>query len=372
MSIITKASREWSSRPADERFVNLDDMQSHFDDIKRNSRSVVVSSRALEIRPKVGDDLHGLEVFGPNGVGYEPTNWSFGQLASLSAAPAGYLRTLPAPLAADNINYGLKYLREVEDIGVLITKDSGGAPVKNQLRAATGPAYGRVWCSDVIAAVRARFGNGTGQDGSAWKVPGEFGKAVAITQKNTTLYASDRDCFVFLADEQNRIEVPDRRDGKPGSLSRGFFVWNSEVGSATLGVATFLFDYVCMNRIIWGSKEYAEIKIRHTAGAPDRFVEEVAPALEAYSHSSTGGIVKALEHARAARLDNVEDFLGKRFGNKIGALIALQHKEEEGRPIETVWDAVTGATAYARRIPHQDRRVEFERDAGKLLDLVAA
>lgn len=366
-STITKASREWSNRPADERFTDLDQIQAHFDNIKANSRSAVVSSRALKVVPKTRDEIHGIEIFGANGVGYEPSHWAFGQLANLSGAPAGYLRQLPAPLAADNINYGLRYLREVEDVGVLISKTD-----KNRFNAATGPAYGRVWNADVIAAIRARFGNGTGTDGSDWKVPGEFGKAVTVTKANTTLYASDRDCFVFLADEKNRIEIGDRRDGKPGTLARGFFVWNSEVGSATLGVATFLFDYVCCNRIVWGAKEYAEIKIRHTSGAPDRFVEEVAPALEAYAKSSTGGIVKAIADARAARLDDVSDFLAERFGKRIGALVALQHVEEEGRPIETVWDAVTGATAYARRIPHQDNRVEFERTAGKLLDLVAA
>jgi hypothetical protein len=43
---------------------------------------------------------------------------------------------------------------------------------------------------------------------------------------------------------------------------------------------------------------------------------------------------------------------------------------DEGRPIETVWDAVTGATAYARSIPWQSDRVEFETQAGGLLDLV--
>jgi hypothetical protein len=48
------------------------------------------------------------------------------------------------------------------------------------------------------------------------------------------------------------------------------------------------------------------------------------------------------------------------------------HVAEEGRPIETVWDAVTGATAYARSIPWTAERVEFETLAGDLLDEVAA
>jgi hypothetical protein len=66
--------------------------------------------------------------------------------------------------------------------------------------------------------------------------------------------------FVFLADEENRIELPNRRAGRLGSFARGFFVWNSEVGKTTLGAGFFLFDYVCCNRIIWGADQYTELQ----------------------------------------------------------------------------------------------------------------
>jgi hypothetical protein len=98
-----------------------------------------------------------------------------------------------------------------------------------ELAAVTGPNYGRIWNADVAKALRDRFGDGvTGQ----FTVPGEFGKAVdEVTKANTTLFAGERDMFVFLADEKNRIEVPNRRNGEAGEMARGFFVWNSEVGS---------------------------------------------------------------------------------------------------------------------------------------------
>lgn len=44
------------------------------------------------------------------------------------------------------------------------------------------------------------------------------GQVKPITKQSTTLYASDRDMWVFLADEHNRIELPNRRNGKTGSL----------------------------------------------------------------------------------------------------------------------------------------------------------
>jgi hypothetical protein len=285
-----------------------------------------------------------------------------GQAANLVGAPGGYLRELPAPLAADCLNYGFQVERDARDIGVLLTKNG-----TSELRAVTGPNYGRIWDGDVVAALIDRFGDGATGD---WRVPGVFGQLVDVTRENTTLFSGDRDMFVFLADEQNRIELPGRRDGQTGTLARGFFVTNSEVGAGALKVKTFLFDYVCANRIVWGAHELDEISIRHTASAPDKFIDLVEPALVEYSRSSAANVSGILRGAQAAKIDKVDKFLANRFGPRVAARVQHAHMLDEGRPIETVWDAVTGATAYARSIPWQAERVEFETLAGGLLDLV--
>jgi hypothetical protein len=120
--------------------------------------------------------------------------------------------------------------------------------------------------------------------------------------------------------------------------------------------------------MIWGAKGYEEIKIRHTSSAPDKFLMECAPALKAYSESSTSSIVTAIENAKADRLSNVDEFLAKRYGPKqVNALKAI-HELEENRPIETRLDVVVAVTARARGIQHQDARVEMERAAGSLLN----
>lgn len=359
---LMQASNQWMTRPDDERFTSLTAMRNHFDQVRQECRETTVSSRKIHFEPV---ETRGLVYCDQSGKNHFPTHWAFGQLATLAEAPAGYLRTLPAPIAADCLNYGLQFKRQIEDVGLLL--QSNGA---NSVRAATGPKYGRIWNNDILAQLIARFGDGVS---GAFRVPGEFGRAVVVTKENTTLFAGDRDFFVFLADEQNRIEIPNRRDGQPGTMARGFFVWNSETGARTLGVATFLFDYVCCNRIVWGASEYKEIRIRHTVSAPDKFVEEIGPALESYAQSSTASITKAITDAREKQLgDKLDDFLANRFGKRIADKIKLAHTADEGRPIETLWDAVTGATAYARSLGHQDARVDIERKAGDILDLVAA
>lgn len=351
------ANRQWSYRPDDERFTTLTAMHSHMIEQREHSRAVVVASRNIQAQP--ADDNKGLLIAGPSGAAYAPTHQAFGQLAQLAGAPAGYLRGLPAPLAADCVNFGLQYSRDIEDVGLLLYKN--GVPI---LRAATGPKYGRIWNSDIVGGLVRQFGDGLS---GRFRVPGEFGRAVEVTKANTTLFAGDRDMFVFLADEENRIDMPNRRDGQTGSLARGFFVWNSEVGAATFGIKAFLFDYVCCNRIVWGAQEVEEVRIRHTASAPVHFLEEIRPALESFANSSQSSVKLAIEDARSRRIDDMSEFLAKRFGPRVAPRIIAAHQADEHRPPETAWDAVTAVTAYARGIAFQAERVELETAAGKIL-----
>jgi hypothetical protein len=367
---LMQANRQWSTRPADERFTSLTAMFDHFQHQRDRSRELVVSTRKLQVIPD--QDNKGLSLVGQSGVPYSPTHWAFGQLAARAEAPAGYLRTIPSPIAADCLNYGL-LTRNVEDVGLLLHRNGDSTA-----RAVTGPRYGRIWNVDVLSALHKTVGDGINGD---WRVPGEFGKAVTVTKDNTTLFAGDRDFFVFLADEQHKIEVPNQRGANSAlgrglpmrPMSRGFFVWNSEVGSATFGIATFLFDYVCCNRIVWGAQEYKQLKIRHTVSAPDRFLEEIQPALVTYSQGSAKTVVEAVTKAQAARLepDKVDAFLSQRFGARMVAKLQAVHNLEEGRPIETLWDVTTAATALARSIPYQNDRVELERQAGDIMALAA-
>lgn len=380
MTTLMQASRQWASRPADERFLSLTELQASAHKARDNSIESTVTTRQIEVQPHPMDPRKGITIAGDHGQA-EPTNWSFNQLAALAGAPASYLRKLPAPIVADAMNYGMRFGRDVEEFKILRTDQTDARSVTeklvegdsfvpyNELRAATGPRYGRVWNSDIIDALVGKFGDGrTGN----FRVPGEFGKDVPITRDNTTIYGSDRDMFVFLADENNRVEMKDRRDGKGGSLARGFFVWNSEVGAQSIGAAFFLFDYVCMNRIVWGVQEFSEMRLRHTASAPDRWMEEITPVLMEYSNAAAAPIEETIRLAQEKRVDDdLDAFLAGRFNKSEVVAIKAAHEREENRPIESVWDAVTGVTAHAKTIPNQDARVNMERAGGKLLNLVA-
>lgn len=380
-----QASQQWASRPADQRFTSLVDLRDFKRGLRARCVAKVVSSRQLSVSPAADNPNKGLQIVGQNGTPAVMTHWSFGQLAERAGAPAGYLRKLHPALAADNLNYGLKVLRDVEEIGVLLTKPEAAPviidgvefnpPAVPYLRACTGPNYGRIWDggeNGLADELVDRFGDGVTGD---WRVPGEFGKAVEINSSNTTFYASDRDLFVFLADETNRVTMPNRRDGRSGTLARGFFLSNSEVGGGTADLSSFLFDYACKNRIVWGAEGVQKIKIRHTSGGPDRWKEQAIPAIEEMARTlqnqSEAAVVDVIEAAQRAKLDRVDDFLANRFGKGLVATLHAVHKAEEDRPIATAWDAVTAATAHARGMSYQDSRVELETKAGAVLEMIA-
>jgi hypothetical protein len=356
------ANEQWRSRPQDERFTSLTDLQAQAQHVMDHSAARVVASKSL-----TADILNGkLVLRGPSGNAAVPTNWAFGQLAARAGASGAvrYLRDLPNELVVDCLNYGLHVSQPVEDVGVLLYQNGGPA----ELHAVTGPNYGRIWNARLASALVEAFGDGrTG----TFRVPGEFGKQVEITKDNTTLYASDRDMVVFLADEDKSTEVPNRRDGKTGRISTGLAVGNSDVGGGSIWVAQFAFDHFCCNRIIWGLRNVEELRIRHTASAPHRFLAEVVPALQEIARSNVTLSEARIVAAQAAKIADLDAFLkGRKFsGSQVSGIKAAYKTDESNELLDncSVWDAVVAATAYARGLQYQDARIEIERTAGKML-----
>ena len=205
---------------------------------------------------------------------------------------------------------------------------------------------------------------------------GIYNPGVDITKDTTTLYASDRDAFIFLVDDLNPIEAGRLPDGSPDLYFRGFYCWNSEVGARTLGIASFYLRAVCQNRNLWGVEDFEEITIRHSKYAASRFAHEAAPALLNFANSSPipfiNGIKASRERLVARNDEDRTDFLRRRgFSKGETAKIIDTVLTEEGRPPESIFDFVAGITAVAREKTNQDARLELEGKAKKLLDRAA-
>jgi hypothetical protein len=372
---VGRVSSEWFSRPDDERFLSLQELYAAVRARADRATARTVDSRAIRVEAR-RDDAERLTLIVPGrDTPVAPTHWSFGQICSLVGAPSSYLRDLPAPLAGVNLQHGLLSHR-AELMKTLEAEDG-----RVELRAVTGPDYGRIWDHELVAAVMKIAGNGTGD--TRWKVPGVLDWAtmthnpfVGVTKETTTLYASDRDVFLFLVDDTHPIEAGRLPNGDPDLYFRGFYCWNSEVGSKTLGIASFYLRAVCMNRNLWGVEGFEEISIRHSKFAAQRFAHEAAPALTNFAQSSPAPFIAGVKAARetiVARNDEErESFLRKRgFSKAETAKVIASVLDEEGRPPESIFDFVQGITAIARAKPHQDARLELEVKAKALLERAA-
>jgi hypothetical protein len=369
---IGRVSSEWFSRPDDERYLSLTDLHDAVRRRAERAQARTVESRAVKVEAS-RDSAERLALLVPGrDEPVAPTHWSFGQLCSIVGAPSSYMRQLPAPLAGTNLQHGL--LSHRAELVKTLEADDG----RVELRAVTGPDYGRIWDHELVAAVMKIAGNGVGD--TRWKVPGVLDWAtmthnpvVDVTKDTTTLYASDRDVFLFLVDDTNPIEAGRLPDGSPDLYFRGFYCWNSEVGSKTLGIASFYLRAVCMNRNLWGVENFEEVTIRHSKFAAQRFAHEAALALTSFANCSPGPFIAGIKAAReriVARSDDDRDtFLRKSgFSKSETSKIIETVLGEENRKPESIFDFVQGITALARTKSHQDARLELEGKAKRLME----
>lgn len=361
---------QWFSRSDDQKFLTLADLVTAKRAMTEGGRTRVVDSRDLRVTADIDnpDDL-GIEAdeFGSAGL----SNWSFGQVCSLAKAPAGYLARLPGMLAATNLNFGLQTLRS-EPI-----KLYGGA---DRVWAATGPAYGRIYDVDAVEALKSFVERDTG---STWKVPGvmdwrtgRYDPNVPVTLTTTTIYGSDRDVWIFLCDDTHPIEIGKLANGDPDLVFRGFAFMNSETGAAAFKILGFYMRAVCANRNFWGVEGTREIRIRHSSGAPSRFLAEAIPTLEQFSRQSPDMLIRGVQAAKHTLLaDNTPekqaDVLTSRgFSASVARSIIKTHVDEEGREPTSAWDFAQAITAKARSIRFTDDRFAMESVASKILDKV--
>src|SRR5262245_25771890 len=107
---IMRASNQWATRPADERFWTVQEL---YDATKAHRDAAATAKVNLaDMRAEASDGS--VILTGKTGATAELTHFAFGQLCARANAPAGYLRQLPATLAVQNLNHGLK-ARSIEE-----------------------------------------------------------------------------------------------------------------------------------------------------------------------------------------------------------------------------------------------------------------
>lgn len=356
-----QASREWATRPADQRFETLEGLRTAVHSRRLRSRATVIDIR--EIKPEMNDE--GKLILNSAIEPATPNHWSFGQLCGAIHAPAQYLRSLPESLVLANLQHGFAHAERTRNRFMVVSPEDRLSSEPSTLQAVTSETYGRIWDADVVDAV----GRIVERSGGKFHNPLAYDLRTGGV-KPSGLYASDRDVFMFMIDGGSRLEP-----GPRAKLNRGFFVWNSEVGRRTMGIMTFLFNEVCGNHIVWGASDIRELRIKHTAGAPVRFDSEVMPLLRQYAESSTSTeeavIRKAMELALPTENDDLMALAAKFDISRTELNCATRQARIEEGECRTYWNLVQGLTAYARGFEFVDARIDLETRAGKILKSLA-
>jgi len=348
--------KSWARRPGDEQFTQLSELSTHLKDRHLRSEFEIVSAVDLSII-----DKGYMSVATPSkkwGMGLN--NWSFTQLCQWADVPAFYLRKLPVDIAAFNLEYGLKNLSNNATLNLMSTDDS--------VRAVTSGTYGRVWDHQVVEMVEEVLDE---NPTARWVVPSEA--SFTSGHNPTTLYAGDRDMWVFLVKDNDPISIwnPNREEYE--TLYHGSIIRNSEVGKAKIEFLDFLYRSICSNRMIYmtdGSTK--KFGIRHTISAPERFELEGKQILTQFLTTPSTVYKETLEKAMTTKVgeteDEVKDWMKaklqitkKQAGRIIDRAIA-----EEG-DYRTPWVLTQGGTSLAKMQENTDTRVELERNMSRML-----
>jgi predicted GNAT family acetyltransferase len=126
---------------------------------------------------------------------------------------------------------------------------------------------------------------------------------------------------------------------------------------------------------------FQELNIRHTSGAPDRWVRDAIPSLNEYVNKSTDEVRALLQASREKKVAKDEkgalQWLQERGFTKALAKSALVSAREEERGADPnaspfcVWNLVQGITSEARELVNNDDRADLEMRAGRLMKAVA-
>lgn len=358
MTTLMEASRQWATRPADERFLSVASLHEAAQGYRTRAMqsSEVITSKlkavAIDGDVKLQSRDHAIDL----------TNWSFGQLATAADAPAGYLQRLPAELAVQNLNHGIAAEAAIRDRKNALLFDRAESGMLT-LRALTSQKYSRIWNVDVTRRL------------IELEQQGPWQPAPAAFDGSRGLYLGDRDMFAFMVDNDRRIfeSLPG------GGLSRGFFVVNSENGATSFRVFSFAYNHICGNHMVWGATNLKEVKIRHVGSADEKAFDNLYVELKTFCESSATDdelkVKKMRDYVIGKDLEEVLDtVMGLRISGlpkstvEAGYKLATEREDWYGAP-NTMWGLAGGITEIARDLPNANDRTALEASAGKLMEV---
>lgn len=361
MVTILTASTEYMTRPVDETFPTLGDMLVGARDDRDRSKVASYNLRDLSVIPS----QTGVLLQSPKGTA-TVSHWAFSQLARTVSAPAGYLRTLPAPIVADALTHGMHEAAAAGETVSLLVKRVDGQP---HIRALNSDTYGRVWDANLYESADDLIFSARPSQGDSWISPPTW------TGKPAGTWRGDRTSFVIRVDGGSIVTDPTLRVDQQGNsqMYRGVMIRNSEVGAASLTIECVLFCYICGNLMIWGAVIDSSFRRRHVGQHAMRDtlreLSRIARKWTARGASQDEAIIRQLAAHEIAQSDKgVVDEL-KRLGYTAeqAAAAMLACERDFGASPRSSWGVAQGTTAIAQLETYQDDRHELDKLAALVM-----
>lgn len=379
-------SREYATRPADERFPSVSALVTAAQQERERSKEVTYNLKDLHVvatdvqdgTNDVNDHARGtLKLESPKGsAGF--SHWAFGQFSRMLGTPASYLRTLRADIAAAALNYGIAQTPHGETASLLV-KAPNGNPLP-MVRACTSDSYARVWDAELYGAVQRTIV----ERDPRWTLPPTW------SGESAGAYRGDRDSFLVLVNGGSIVTDPTLRSGSvatvagPGGgtadasgMYRGILIRNSEVGASSITIESILYRYICGNHMLWGAVMDRQYRRRHVGTKVVRdSIREIADFAFKFAASSgdrdTAIIAQLIRSEIAHTKEAVIDELRKMGATKEQAEGAYRSCETtESASPRSFWGVAQGLTRISQESLYQDERFSLDQIAGKILSLGA-
>lgn len=390
---ITSAMRQWATRPDDERFWTVEEMQKALAD--RKSRTIDETVKAKSLRAEgEGDDFR---IIGPGETEIDPTNWAMRQLGQRLNVGTDIFSKVSGETAASIFNDRIERMDPEDEINLLLEKQKEeGQPLT--VRAVVSSGYSRIMDADIAGWAKilvdkhgfkvppARPANPNGRTRIASEADvlstnnrPTGGPAIRVgdTIGPAGLYAGDRDMFITLVRDDLTIVDP---LGNP--LNTGLIISNSEVGAKKISITQFMFRGVCGNHCYWNCSDVLQVRYRHVGNVQDRIKnfcnDIIANGIDLKNPEHNQMVVDwmARNTLGTDKQTVIETVYGFRMAPQVltkkvlGAVYdeSLKWEAEDGQ-INSWWSFLQVLTRYSQNFANADERFGLDLAAAELYNL---
>ena len=308
------------------------------------------------------DTTVGVKLWTPEGeVNGHLNDWSFGSLCNIAGAPKGYINGLPTELACRNLNNGIR--TRFQSGNGTVAPITGG-----QIRAFYSDKYERLPDLEVaerIADTAKRLGYEP-----AGKFAGVRVGMPPVRPEASGLYASDRDMFLFVANEERGFEF------EGDTYYHCAIAWNSEVTFKKHGWLMCLYRGICGNHLIWDAEEVLQSESIHRGNSVHETLESFDVMMEQYDarrEQVQDIAIARLTASRVLEFAETRELVAERLAEYMlkkqveAALPFLDDERAYPKDPHSVFGVTQALTLYSQTIAHSSTRDAIDRTAGRIV-----